>query len=254
MDKSAILEAISRGRTDFVHRLLALPDWRNVLVEGRIKPMQWFVYYDDVTAMKSVIEAGGDLSSISLDEELGNASFFGHWRMCDFLLLNGANARYADPETGETPLHNAFCKADRPYYLHVVRLLLEHGADPNAKTIPGKESGAFMRDVRTCGETPLHRAAAFASPELIQLLIDHGANREAKDSNGNSPLSWASLHLRPGQVLALLSFGDHRIGERSKQRITSDHGMGWGNGMDWNLIGEFHPESLPVVPKKGNAG
>jgi hypothetical protein len=42
----------------------------------------------------------------------------------------------------------------------VVKLLVDKGADVNAKTIAGLETGAFMRDVRTKGETPLHRAAA----------------------------------------------------------------------------------------------
>jgi hypothetical protein len=41
-----------------------------------------------------------------------------------------------------------------------VKLLVDHGADPNARTIPGVPSLAFWRDVRTRGETPLHRAAA----------------------------------------------------------------------------------------------
>lgn len=243
MEKTAVLDAISRGRTDFVHQILRQPDWKSVLCEGRITPMQWFVYYNDVTAIKVVLEAGGDLDSISLDEELGNAAFFGHFQMCDFLILHGADASFIDPATGETPLHNALVKADRPYYIFVVRLLLEHGADPNAATKPGQESAAFMRDVRTCGETPLHRAAAFSSAEIIQILLDSGADREVRDAHGNSPLSWASLHLRPGKILSQLAFGPHRIGERSRQQITSDHGMGWGNGMDWSLHGEYLPES-----------
>ena len=240
-----MLHRISRGRTDVVHDLLALANWRDVIGEGRIKPLQWLVYYDDVTAMKAVLAAGGDLRSISLDEELGNAAFFGHWRMCDFLILHGANPRYADPTTGETPLHNALAKAGRPYFHYVVRLLLEHGADATARTTAGQETGAFMRDVRTCGETPLHRAAAYADRDTIELLLEHGADKEAQDANGDSPLTWASRHLRPGSILALLAFGPHRIGERSRRQITSDHGAGWGNGMEWKFVGDYLPESAP---------
>lgn len=245
MDSTEILDRISRGRTDEVHRLLRLPDWRELLASGRIRPLQWFVYFDDVTAMKAVLEAGGNLDSIDLDRELGNAAFFGHWRMCDFLLLHGADPRRSDPETGETPLHNALAKAGRPHHLFVVRLLVEHGADVNARTKPGRETGAFMRDVRTKGETPLHRAAAYAGAELVEYLLDHGADREARDVNGDSPLSWASEHLRPGNILALLAFGEHRIGEYSQTRITSDHGAGFGHGMEWKLVGDFIPESAP---------
>lgn len=244
MDVEALRERIAGGRTDLVFELLRRDDWRERLGEGRIKLLQWFVYHDDVTAMKAVLEAGGSLESIDLDEELGNAAFFGHWKMCDFLIAQGADANSANAETGETPLHNALCKAGRPYFRYVVRLLLAHGADANAPTKPGVESGAFMRDVRTRGETPLHRAAAYADAETIALLFEHGADRQARDANGDSPLGWASRHLRPGEVLQMLTFGEHRIGPNAGRLITSDHGAGWGNGMEWKLVGEYLPESL----------
>ena len=68
-----------------------------------------------------------------------------------------------------------------------------------------------MRDCRTRGETPLHRAAAFGTEEAIQMLLDAGARREVRDANGDSPLSWASWHLRPASVLQKLCFGNFRI-------------------------------------------
>jgi hypothetical protein len=122
-------------------------------------------------------------------------------------------------------------------------LLVEHGADVNARTIPGKETGSFMRDVRTKGETPLHRAAAYSDAEIIEFLLAHGADREARDANGDSPLTWASEHLRPGSILALLAFPPFRIGENSRKSITSDHGCGWGNGMERKFLGQYLPES-----------
>jgi uncharacterized protein len=243
MDKSEILDRISRGRTDLVFELLKLPDWKNVLDEGQIKPLQWFVYYNDTTAIKAVLDEGGDLTSIDLDRELGHASFFGHWKVVDFLISQGANVNWSVPDTGETPLHSALCKAGRPYFLYVIKLLVENGADVNAKTIPGGESGAFMRDVRTKGETPLHRAAAYGDEEIIQYLLDQGADKQARDVHGNSPISWASEHLRPGSILHLLSFEGQFVGEGSRTMITSDHGFGWGNGMERKFLGDYLPES-----------
>ena len=96
-----------------------------------------------------------------------------------------------------------------------------------------------MRDVRTKGETPLHRAAAYADEKTIAFLLENGANKEAKDANGDSPLTWASEHLRPGRILSLLSYGQFKIGEAHKEKNISDHGNGWGNGMDWNLFGDY---------------
>jgi ankyrin repeat protein len=57
----------------------------------------------------------------------------------------------------------------------VVKVLLAKGADPNRTTKPSVETRAFMRDCRTRAETPLHRAAAFATEDAIQLLLDGGA-------------------------------------------------------------------------------
>ncbi|HET9057837.1 MAG TPA: ankyrin repeat domain-containing protein [Chitinophagaceae bacterium] len=242
MEVEKILEFISRGRTDYILELMDNPNWKEVLYKGKIKPLQWLVYYNDITGLKAVLKAGGSLDSINLNNELGNAAFFGHWKVCDFLINNGADVNAFVDKTNETPLHNALAKAGRPYYFYVVKLLVEKGADVNAKTIAGLETGAFMRDVRTKGETPLHRAAAYADEKTISYLLENGADKTAKDSNGNSPLSWASEHLRPGAILSLLAYDDFQISDKHKTINTSDHGHGWGNSMDWNLLGDYLPE------------
>jgi hypothetical protein len=242
MEVEKIIAFISRGRTDFIFQLIKKSNWKEILFEGQVKPLQWLVYYNDITGLKAVMEAGGNLNSINLNEELGNAAFFGHWKVCDFLVNNGADVNAPVAGTNETPLHNALAKAGRPYYFYTVQLLVEKGANVNAKTIPGMETGAFMSDVRTKGESPLHRAAAYADEKTIRYLIDHGADIEVKDANGDSPLSWASEHLRPGIILSLLSYGQYRIGDAHKVKNTSDHGQGWGNSMDWKLLGDYLPE------------
>lgn len=242
MDQTKILALISGGRTDFIVELMKKPDWQELLKEGQIKPLQWLVYYNDVTGLRMVTENGGTLESINIHEELGNAAFFGHWKVCDFLIRQGADVNYWVDMTHETPLHNALAKAGRPYYFYVVKLLVEKGAAINARTIPGMVTGAFMRDVRTKGETPLHRAAAYADERTISFLLENGADKQAKDANGDSPLSWASEHLRPGSILRLLAYGEHTISAGHITKNTSDHGHGWGNSMDWNLMGDYLPE------------
>lgn len=243
MNKSEIIDKISRGRTDLVFDLLSLPDWKTILHEGEVKLLQWFVYYNDTTALKVILNAGGDLSSLDLNQELGHASFFGHWKVVDFLIKHGADVNFAQPETGETALHSSLAKAGRPYYFYVVKLLVENGANVNAKTNPGKETGAFMRDVRTKGETPLHRAAAYADADTIKYLLENGADKTGRDANGDSPLTWASEHLRPGNILYLLQFGDFGISQKHVEMNTSDHGAGWGNSMERNFLGDYLPDS-----------
>jgi hypothetical protein len=68
-----------------------------------------------------------------------------------------------------------------------------------------------MRDCRTKGETPLHRAAAFGDEEAIQMLLDAGAKIDATDAPGDSPLSWASWYLRPIPILRKLLYGGFHI-------------------------------------------
>ncbi|WP_057940066.1 ankyrin repeat domain-containing protein [Algoriphagus resistens] len=242
METNKNIERISRGRTDYILDLMNDPSWKEILLKGQIKPLQWLVYYNDLTGLKAVLKAGGNLDSINLNDELGNAAFFGHWKICDFLINNGAEVNSYVDNTNETPLHNALAKAGRPYYFYVVKLLIDKGANVNAKTVAGLETGAFMRDVRTKGETPLHRAAAYADEKTISYLIENGADKTAKDAYGNSPLSWASEHLRPGAILSLLSYDKYNVSNAHKIKNTSDHGQGWGNGMDWSLLGDYLPE------------
>ncbi len=123
----------------------------------------------------------------------------------------GANVNHPLSDTGETPLHAALSKVGRPEYFQLIKVLLSAGANPNIRTKAGIETGAFMRDCRTKGETPLHRAAAFASDEIIQILLDAGASREVKDMNGDSPLTWASWYLRPRSILRKLCYGNFHV-------------------------------------------
>jgi uncharacterized protein len=120
------------------------------------------------------------------------------------LLVAGANPNRACEATGETPLHGAVTDKvlDRTA---LVRLLLDYGADPNVRTKPGIRSYAFWRDARTRGETPLHRAAAYSSPEVIEMLLAAGGDTTARDVNGDSPLGWASWHLRNRVIIDMLN-------------------------------------------------
>ncbi|WP_417849884.1 ankyrin repeat domain-containing protein [Thalassoglobus sp.] len=127
-----------------------------------------------------------------------------HLECVRLLLESGANPNRACAVTGETALHGAVTnkELDRT---QIVKLLLDHGADPNAKTKPGVTSETFWRDARTRSETPLHRAAAYLPMHIIEMLITAGADTTIRDINGDSPLSWASWHLRSRDIIDLLN-------------------------------------------------
>jgi ankyrin repeat protein len=124
------------------------------------------------------------------------------------LLQGGANPKATTLETGETALHGCLSKPGDEAFerdrFRLVKLLLEAGADPNHRTAPGVETLAFWRDTRTRGETPLHRAAAYAAEDTIRLLLSAGADKTIRDANGDSPQSWASWHWRTRELVLLL--------------------------------------------------
>ena len=211
MTTATLLQRIGNGRTDLVLELLAASDSALILREHGKNLLGWSAYFGDTSACRVLLRAGQSLTLLGADLGLNGAAFHGHWQLCEFLLENGASARFADPATGETPLHSALTNDDRLRYDLVVYVLLRAGADPNAVTTPGVPTGSFMRDARTRGESPLHRAALFGTPQTISLLLESGASREAVDVSGETPLAWASWARRPAEVLRLLLYGDHRI-------------------------------------------
>ena len=120
------------------------------------------------------------------------------------LLQHGTDANQGRAESLETPLHHTLACAGDADRIELLRLLIDHGADVNARTKPGTVSYNFWRDARTRGETPLHRAAAYASIEVVEILLKAGAAGTIRDVNGDSPLSWASWHRRPKELIDLL--------------------------------------------------
>lgn len=215
------LDAFHNGRTDLVHELDA---------EEPASLLETCAYYGDVTAIRHLLARGASLKSVGLN----GACFHGHWQLVEFLIEQGAKVNQADRATGETPLHSALSQHERLRHNQVLRVLLAAGANPNKATKKNIPTGAFMRDCRTKGETPLHRAAAFGDAEAIQLLLDAGAKVDALDMNGETPLSWASWYARPTPILVKLLYGPHRI------RQTYE-------GMEAHLTGKPESSAKPQV-------
>lgn len=228
-----MIDRIIDGRTDLVFEWLGQGGDPRVMDEAGTPLLRWCAYYGDVSAIKFLLAKGENPGTLGDNLDLSGAAFHGYWQLCQFCLEQGANVKWADPETGETALHAA-TSSNRAGAENVVRVLLAAGADPNARTLLGKETGSFMRDCRTKGETALHRAAAHGSTEMIRLLIDAGASVDARDAADDSPLSWASWHRRPSEVLRLLVFPPHKL--HPDAHWTGDHGAGVG-GLDRHLIG-----------------
>jgi ankyrin repeat protein len=205
---SDIFHCIADGRTDLVFDYVAAGHVVTSADKGGVSLLQWCSYHGDVSAIKFLLVHGESLQSLAEYYGLHAAAFHGHSRLCQYLIEQGADVNKLAPETGESPLHAALCTTNRQAHDIVIKVLLAHGANPNCVTKPSVATDHFMRDCRTKGETPLHRAAAFGTEATIQMLLDAGARVDAKDMNGDSALAWASWYLRPRSILRMLCYGE----------------------------------------------
>lgn len=206
-----MFDRIAEGRTDLVIDFLSAGNPATARDTAGVPLIAWCAYHGDVTAVRHLLAQGETLASLGPNFDLNGAVFHGYPKLVAFLIEHGANVNHPLPDTGEVPLHAALCKSGRPEFDTIVKQLLDAGANPNVATKPTVETGSFMRDCRTKGETPLHRAAAFGSERAIDLLLAAKAVVDARDANGDTPLSWASWHLRPRSVLRKLTYGRYTV-------------------------------------------
>lgn len=86
----------------------------------------------------------------------------------------------------------------------VVRLLLDHGADPNVH-LDTDDHDAFRGFA--CGTTPVLLAAAGTSLEILELLHRGGANINATDRSGRTTETIATRHERADVVRWIRAHG-----------------------------------------------
>ena len=174
-------------------------------------------------------EAGDPLDLINLIRELlakgANPNFQTNTTpVRGFMQLTGSWTNF----DGQTPLIRAALAGD----VTVMRLLLEHGADPGIKTYQGstalmaaagvnwvigetysRSEEEYLAAARLClelgndvnavneqGFRAIHGAANRGFDKMIQLLADHGALLDVKDSQGRTPMNFAEgvfLALQP---------------------------------------------------------
>src|SRR5688572_15865342 len=99
-----MFDRIANGRTDLVFDLLATGRPATATDSGGVPLIRWCAHYGDVSAVRMLLAHGESLTSLGHNFGLNGAAFHGHWRLCEFLVEQGADVNAADPETAETPL------------------------------------------------------------------------------------------------------------------------------------------------------
>jgi ankyrin repeat protein len=193
---SELTDAIKAGDVD---RIGALIDANPAVVgesENNVTPLLLAIYYGKKDIARLLVDRGAPLSfaeacalgdteraqtMLGAEPGLLNsrtsdgypaaaiATFFGHGALARWLFEQGADVHaYADNANRVAPVHAAVAARDR----ETMRLLLERGADPNARQV--------------MDYAPLHDAAGRGDIEMAKLLLGHGADRDARSSDGKS--------------------------------------------------------------------
>lgn len=129
------------------------------------------------------IAAGQDeslLDAFSQDgfTALGLAAFFGNLSVLEWLLEQGADPNLAaQNQMAVCPIHSAAANRDMGKALTSVRLLVAYGAQVNV--------------AQRGGWTPLHQAADHGYQELVEFLLEAGADRTLKSTDGRTPREMA---------------------------------------------------------------
>jgi len=195
----------------------------NPLNDDERAPLEAACWSGDEEMARLLLSRGADPARLggSLMTPLTAAASQGHVEIAALLLGHGVDVNMKGP-SGWAALHAAASHGEQ-----IVRLLVEGGADVNieskfgitplmlasrarpdvsAKTVAYLlENGAdhMRRDDRQ--RTALHLAVDYRQIAVVRLLLEVGADREARDSEGLSPADYAFRLDDAGEREALLS-------------------------------------------------
>jgi ankyrin repeat protein len=130
--------------------------------------LDWAIYRHQIDVVRKLVELGADVNQT--DRRPGYEVGF---TPLMYTATPFRGRKWQDPET--MAVRN-----------QIARLLIQHGADVNRATrAAGAGSGG--------GETALHFAVINQNPELIQMLLAAGAERNVKTDQGYTPMDIAKF-------------------------------------------------------------
>jgi ankyrin repeat protein len=160
-------------------------------------------------AAKYIIDQGA-----AVEETLQRAVTDGQATAVEILLPFYPDVNLFD-DIGITLLHEAAFLG----YREVAKLLLDSGADIDARSRAHRYGNLSDSQPGEDGRTPLMAATATGATSTVALLIDNGADLNAQDAIGNTALVHASLYGWPNIVSLLLDHNaDAEVSNDSQRR------------------------------------
>ncbi|KAJ4855811.1 ankyrin repeats (3 copies) domain-containing protein [Trichoderma breve] len=199
-------------------------------------PLLWAVVAGNEAVVIHLLHAGADVNFISGDGRsvLTWAAGLGRYSIALRLLDQYTGMSKTQDSLG-VPLEEAAASGS----LDIVKLLLEHGGDPNYRDRDGwsaihwaaeegyygvvkllLEKGANVNAVSSYGTSPLHCAANGGNTHVVSLLLEYGADPLKSTCHGWTALHHAAFMGHPEVVQLLL--GDDRV--RSSVSQQDNHG------------------------------
>ena len=162
-------------------------------------------------AVRALVAAGGDVNQLSAGDHsspLVIAVSNSHYEVGQFLVDHGANPNLANVD-GLTPLYatidmqyapvswapNPLTVQEKVSHLELMRSLLAHGANPNAKLTRKlwfRPTSHNQQWISTVGTTPFWRAAQGTDVPAMRALVAGGADPKIPSAAGTTPLMVAA--------------------------------------------------------------
>ncbi|MES2624730.1 MAG: ankyrin repeat domain-containing protein [Pseudomonadota bacterium] len=173
---------------------------------GELTPLVYAARSGAIDAARVLLESGADINQTTRYgwSALLAATQNQNYQMAKFLIENGADVNLAN-KGGWTPLYLATDnrnieggdyptrKADLDS-LEYIKLLLEKGANPNARMVESSETRTVFTNqwLDENGATAFLRASQSGDVPLMKLLLEHGADPKINTELGITPLAVAA--------------------------------------------------------------